>query len=70
MVDEPDETDLQSEKKAKTSTELGYKTQEALKVLCDEIEAVVKAYETKFHNQRSVQYSHNNWLSAIDTVYF
>lgn len=54
MVDEPDEFDLQSEKKATNSTKLGYNTQEALKVLCDEIEAVVITYETKFHNERFV----------------
>lgn len=61
MVDEPDEKHLQSEKKAAfintttaTTTNLGYTTQEALKVLCDEIETVVKSYETKFHNERFV----------------
>lgn len=68
MVDEPDEKHLQSEKKAAdsnnattntttnttttTAKNLGYTTQEALKVLCDEIETVVKSYETKFHNER------------------
>lgn len=54
MVDEPDEKHLQSEKKTadSTTTNLGYTTKEALKVLCDEIETVVKSYETKFHNER------------------
>lgn len=57
MVDEPnDEKPLQSEKSATDSsrTNLGYTTQEALKVLCDEIETLVTSYETKFHNERSV----------------
>lgn len=58
MVDEPDEKHLPSEKKPTdnhtTDTNLGYTTQEALKVLCDEIETVVRSYETKFHNERYV----------------
>lgn len=49
MVDEPDEKPLHSEKKA---NKLGYTTKEALKVLCDEIEATVKLYEKKFHSER------------------
>lgn len=49
MVDEPDEPHLRSEKK---TNKLGYTTQEALKVLCDEIEATVKLYEKKFHSER------------------
>lgn len=57
MVDEPDESDPQRGKKPKNTTELGFKTQEALKVLCCEIEEVVKAYETKFHSERFVPYS-------------
>lgn len=52
MVDEPDENHLQSEKKPSNTINLGYTTQEALKVLCDEIEKVVKSYETDFHNER------------------
>lgn len=51
MVDEPDENHLHSEKK---TNKLGYTTQEALKVLCDEIETTVKLYEKKFHNERFV----------------
>lgn len=67
MVDEPDELDLQSEKKATNSTKLGYNTQEALKVLCDEIEAVVIIYETKFRNERFVLI----WKNPIElSVYF
>lgn len=52
MVDEPDENHLQSEKNPSNTTNLGYSTGEALKVLGDEIEKVVKSYETDFHNER------------------
>lgn len=68
MVDEPDEKHLQGEKKKpkKTAptttstsnhnnqhpTDLGLTTQEALKVLCNEIEEVVKLYEQNLHNER------------------
>lgn len=62
MVDEPDEKHLQGEKKkpAPTTTttnhnnhtNLGLTTHEALKVLCDEIEEVVKLYERNLHNER------------------
>lgn len=57
MVDEPDESDLQSEKKPTNPTRLGYKSQQALKVLCDEIEEVVKTYEIKFRKERCVHMS-------------
>lgn len=52
MVNEPDKNHLQSEKLPSNSIELGYTTKEALKVLCDEIEHLVKSYETAFHNER------------------
>lgn len=35
-----------------TTSNLGLTTQEALKVLCDEIEEVVKSYERNLHNER------------------
>lgn len=54
MVDEPDGKPLQSEKKPinTTTTNLGYTTEEALKVLGDDIDEVVKSYETNVHNER------------------
>lgn len=68
MVDEPDEKHLQGEKKKPTKapptttnhnnhhqhhpTDLGLTTQEALKVLCDEIDEVVKLYERNLHSER------------------
>lgn len=59
MVDEPDEKHLQGENKKPTPspnqnhhTSLGLTTQEALKVLSDEIEEVVKSYEQNLHNER------------------
>lgn len=56
MVDEPDEQRLQGEKRksptANGSSHLGWTTQEALKVLSDEIEAVVKLYERNLHDER------------------
>ncbi|XP_055296845.1 transmembrane protein 94 isoform X2 [Sitodiplosis mosellana] len=82
MVDEPDEKHLQSEKKPTDSTtittNLGYTTKEALKVLCDEIETVVKSYETKFHNESLLTTAKSafakpyesplSWFSIITTV--
>lgn len=50
MVDEPDEKNLQSEKKSQDA--LGFSTKDALKRLNDDIEEVVKTYETKFNNER------------------
>lgn len=64
MADEPDEKCLHGEKKRKKSTStstanhnnsnLGRTTQEALKVLCDEIEEVVTVYERCLHDERLV----------------
>lgn len=62
MVDEPDEKCLHGEKKRKkspststtnhNSSNLGRTTQEALKVLCNEIEEVVNVYERRLHDER------------------
>lgn len=52
MVDDPDETHLQSEKKPANHTNSGYTTEEALKVLCHEIDETVKWYETDFRRER------------------
>lgn len=50
MVDEPDEKNLQGENKS--NEVLGFSTAEALKRLSDDIDEVVKSYETKFKNER------------------
>ena len=61
MVDEPDEKHLRGEKKKRKKsttknhnqhTNLGQSTREALKVLCDEIEEVVKLYERNLHKEK------------------
>lgn len=52
MVDEPDEIHLQRETKSTNHTDLGFTTEEALKILGDEIDELVKSYETKFHRER------------------
>lgn len=70
MVDEPDEKPLRSEKNPTDNTKLGYKTEEALKLLCDEIETVVKLYETKFHNERFAFCLLNNYLLHTNEKYF
>lgn len=51
MVDEPDEKNLQSEGKPTNNSNLGYTTREALIILGDEIDKVVKSYETNIHNE-------------------
>ncbi|XP_031627987.1 transmembrane protein 94 isoform X2 [Contarinia nasturtii] len=78
MVDEPDEEPLQSEKNPTDNTNLGYKTEEALRLLCDEIETVVKSYETKFHNESLLTTAKSafanayesplSWFSVLTTV--
>lgn len=52
MVDEPDEAHLQREKKPTNHNNSGYTTEEALKVLCNEIDETVKSYETNFRRER------------------
>lgn len=52
MVDEPDDKHLHSENKPTNNTNLGYTTEEALKVLGDEIDKLVKLYEANIKNER------------------